>query len=102
MYYRVLKPIVFGILVGLAFFIMPFFILKVIAFFIIGGLLIRFFIFRGIRRFFKGKLFYTSFADDIRNMSDSEYQKYKQRYSNRGFTYFYGKPRGQTIEVEVK
>lgn len=102
MNYRIFKPILATILLGTVVFLAPLFVLKVIAFFFITGLLIRFFIFRRIRRFFKGQLFYTRFADDIRNMSDKEYNKYKQRYSHKGFTDYYGKPQGQTIEVEIK
>lgn len=102
MYYRFFRPVLVAIILGTVIVLAPLFVLKVIAFFLITGLLIRFFIFRKIRRFFKGQLFYTRFADDIRNMSDAEYKKYKQRYTYNGFTDYYGEPQGQTIEIEVK
>lgn len=92
-----------GIILGLAVFIMPFFILKVLAFFIIAGLLVRFFIFRKIRRFFKGQLFYNGFADEIRNMKDSDYQKFKQRFKSHPHSAAYARfENGETIEVEIK
>lgn len=103
MYYNIIRPIIMGILLGLAVFIMPFFILKVIAFFMIAGLLIRFFIFRRIRRFFKGQLFFSGFADEIRNMKDSDYQKFKQLFKRHPHSAAYARfKNGETIEVEIK
>lgn len=103
MYYNIIRPIIMGILLGLAVFIMPFFILKVIAFFMIAGLLIRFFIFRRIRRFFKGQMFFSGFADEIRNMEDIDYQKFKQRFKRHPHSAAYARfKNGETIEVEIK
>ena len=73
----ILKPIVAGALIGAALFFIPFFVLRVIALFLIAGLIFR--LFAGRRRRFgrnfnEGRL---SFVDRIRNMSDEEYQAFK-------------------------
>lgn len=77
---KILKPVLAGALIGAALFLMPFFILRVAAgFFIIFGL-IRLF---SRRRYGGGfaRPFYPAFADNIRNMSDEEYQAFKASYS---------------------
>jgi len=70
----VFKTIFAGIVIGTAFFFIPFFLLKVFLFFLIIGGLFR--LFMG-RRF--GPRFHPAYADKIRNMSDEEYQQFKQR-----------------------
>ncbi|MCC6289507.1 MAG: hypothetical protein IT249_16630 [Chitinophagaceae bacterium] len=73
----ILKPIVAGVLIGAALFFIPFFVLRVIAFFLIAGLVFR--LFAGRRRRF-GRNFSEqrfAFVDRIRNMSDEEYQAFK-------------------------
>lgn len=89
MYNRVIKPIIIGVLLGSALFLMPFFILKVLVFFLIAGLLIRYFILRAIRRFAKNIINKTNTAS------------YKAGYYNR-YTNKYGNPAVQTIEIEAK
>lgn len=73
----IVKPIVAGVFLGAALFFIPFFILRVVTFILIVGLIFR--LFAGRRRFgrnFGGHRF--AFADQIRNMSDEEYQKFKE------------------------
>lgn len=72
----ILKPIAGGVLLGAALFFIPFFVLRVIAFLLIVGLIFR--LFSGRRRFgrhFGDRRF--AFADRIRNMSEEEYQNFK-------------------------
>jgi len=72
----IIKPIVGGIVLGAALFFIPFFLLRVVAFVIIVGAIFR--LFAGRRRFGRGfNEHRLAFADNIRNMSDEEYQKFK-------------------------
>ncbi len=71
-----LKPIIGGVFIGTALFLMPFFILKVVLFFAIGGTLFRLF----ARGHMKGRGFGPNFADKIRDMSDEEYEAFKARF----------------------
>ncbi len=69
----------------------------------IAGLLIRLFVFRRLRRFFKGQLFFSGFADEIRNMNDTDFQKFKQRFKRHPRSRAYARyDNGETIEVEIK
>ncbi len=73
---NIIRPIIAGILIGAALFFMPFFFVRFILFFLIIGLIFRFFIgrrFRGYRHRFD-----AGFTDNIRNMSDEEYNRFKQ------------------------
>lgn len=73
----ILKPIVAGVLIGAALFFIPFFVLRVVAFFLIAVLVFR--LLAGSRRRF-GRHFDEerfAFVDRIRNMSDEEYQAFK-------------------------
>lgn len=75
---QLLRTILFGALVGAAIFWVPFFVLKVAAFFLIIGIFFR---------FFKGRRYYGpagwAYADKIRNMSDEEYTSFKENYRGR-------------------
>ncbi|GAB3016775.1 hypothetical protein GCM10027051_21660 [Niabella terrae] len=76
----VLKPIIAGVIIGAAFFFMPFFILRVaIVVLIVIGLL-RLFGGHRYRRGFGGPQRFAGFADKIRNMSEEEYQQFKQKF----------------------
>jgi hypothetical protein len=79
----ILKPILAGILIGAALFFMPFFLLRVLIVFLIIGGLFRLFGGRGFRGRY-GRGFHPAFADKIRNMSDEEYNQYKQSYEGWG------------------
>jgi len=72
---NIIRPIIGGILIGAALFFMPFFFVRIILFFLIISLIIRFFIGRrwGYRRGFD-----AAFTDNIRKMSDEEYNRFKQ------------------------
>ncbi len=79
----IFKPIVAGILIGAALFFIPFFLLRVLIVFLIIGGLFRLFGGRGFRgRYNRG--FHPAFADKIRNMSDEEYNQYKQNMGSCG------------------
>lgn len=82
------KSIVVGALVGVAFFMMPFFLIRAVLFIAILGGLFRLL---GGRRLGRrgwgrgyGRGYMPAFADQIRQMSDEEYNQFKQRYS-RGY-----------------
>ena len=88
MNYRFLTPLITLLILGTVIVLAPLFVLKVIAFFLITGLLIRFFIYRQIRRF----------TNAIRNRSNTKYYNAKTGYSYNK----YGKHNVQTIEIEAK
>jgi hypothetical protein len=79
----ILKPILAGMLIGAALFFMPFFLLRVLVVFLIIGALFRLFGGRGFRGRY-GRGFHPAFADRIRNMSDDEYNQYKQNIASCG------------------
>ena len=72
----ILKPIIGGVVFGAALFFIPFFLLRVAAFFLIAGAIFR--LFAGRRRFAgRFREHRLAFADNIRNMSDEEYAKFR-------------------------
>ena len=103
------KPILAGVLLGAALFYMPFLIKMILLFVIMGGL-IRFIVsrklwhyahagahggegkkgnhghyrahFRGFRGGW-GPWFHPAFAEKIRNMSDEEYNRFKEKFQSR-------------------
>jgi hypothetical protein len=77
----IFKPIIAGVLAGAALFFMPFFLLRVFAFFLIAGAFFRFFIGRRMRK--HGFDIRPAFADRIRSMSDEEYNQFKQQSQQR-------------------
>jgi len=62
---------------------MPFFFLRVLVVFLIIGGLFTLFGGRGFRGRY-GRGFHPAFADKIRNMSDEEYNEYKQSFERWG------------------
>ncbi len=70
------KPIVGGLIAGIALFLMPFFLLRIALFFLVVGTLFRIF----VRRKFSGMGFGPNFADKIRAMSDEEYAAFKEKF----------------------
>ena len=81
---QVLKTIVFGALLGAALFAAPFFVLKVLAVFLIIGFLFRVFAGRRYyhRRGWRGPWGWA-YADKIRGMSDQEYEEFKEKFQGR-------------------
>lgn len=77
----ILKPIIFGVLFGGLAFLMPFFLLKVVFFFLIAGALFRLFAWRRFGSYRPGG-YHLAFADRIRNMSEEEYSTFKSRYQH--------------------
>ena len=75
MNYQVLKTILFGALIGAALFYMPFFVVKVLIFFLIIGFIFRVF---GRRRYYGPSGW--AYADKIRGMSDEEYDSFKNKF----------------------
>ena len=78
---KILKLIITGLIAGAALFFMPFFILRIaIAVFLIASLLKLF----GWRRFGSNKFGNAGFAyaDKIRNMSEEEFNSFKQNNRN--------------------
>jgi hypothetical protein len=87
---QIMKPIIGGLLIGAALFFFPFFLVKVLVFFLIVGLLFRLF---GWKRY-RGPGGWA-YADKIRNMSDEDYHQFKANWSGR----CYGNP---TKDVQTK
>lgn len=75
MFYRIVKPVIIGVLLGIALFILPFFIINVLLFFVIGSLIFRVFMWRRFKRWG-----YTQYS----------FRPYKSR------------PQGPVINIEVK
>lgn len=78
---RIVKPIAAGVLLGAAVFFIPFFVLRVAAFLLILGMVLR--LFAGRRRF--GSRFADrriAFADHIRNMNEEEYDRFKAGFAS--------------------
>ena len=75
---RTFKLIIGGALLGTAIYFVPFFILKVAAFFILLALVA--WLFKG-RRHHEQRL---AFVDHLRNMSDEEYEEWKSRKGHCG------------------
>lgn len=77
----IVKPVIAGILIGLGLFFIPFFIIRVALFFLVAALIVRLFIGRGRRwgsSFGERRL---AFTDHIRNMSEEEYTRFKQKFA---------------------
>ncbi len=98
----ILKPVVLGVLFGALTFLMPFFLLKVMFFFLIMGALFRLF---GRRRFGPGGpgAYRLAFADHIRNMNEEEYNAFKTRFQHRcGGYHQRERPQTDTNATETK
>ena len=80
---KILKLIITGAIAGTALFLMPFLILKIAIFFVIGSLFFKLFIGRrfGPRGMVGGQRF--AFADKVRNMTPEEYISFKAN-NNKG------------------
>ena len=73
---NIVRPIIAGILIGAALFFVPFFFVRFLLFVLVIGAIFRFFIGRRFRGYRRG--FDAAFTDNIRNMSDEEYNRFKQ------------------------
>lgn len=73
----IFKPIVFGVLFGALAFLMPFFLLRVLFFFLIVGALFRLFGRRRHRQGWGGGP--MAFAERVRSMSDEEFEAFRTR-----------------------
>ena len=73
---QIMKPIIGGLIIGTALFFLPFFLLKVLAFLLVVGFLLRLF---GWRRY-RGPRGWA-YADKIRTMSDEDYNRFKDKWS---------------------
>lgn len=82
---QIWKPVLAGLLIGGALYFIPFFVARVVVFVLIVGLIIRLFAGRRPGRF--GQYYRAQrlqFADNIRNMSDEEYARFKEQATNYG------------------
>lgn len=81
----IIKPVIAGLLIGTALFFIPFFVLRVAVFILIVGLIFR--LFAGRRRHWNRNFMdrRMAFTDRIRNMSDEEYNQFKQSAQGCGY-----------------
>lgn len=77
---NILKPVIAGVLMGAALFFIPFFVLRVVAVVLTVGLLFRLFGRRSWKPGGRRRERFTRFADKIRNMTDQEYEQFKERF----------------------
>lgn len=80
---QILKPILIGVLIGTAFYLMPVFFFPGIFFFIFLVFVFRFLFWGGgwRRRWYHDGI-HPAFADTIRKMSDEEYESFKKRFDH--------------------
>ena len=76
----IVKPIIGGVLIGAALFFIPFFVLRVAVFVLIIGLLFRLFGRGSWGPAGRRQERFTRFADKIRNMTDEEYNQFRERF----------------------
>ena len=84
---NLVKSILAGLLLGAALFIMPFFLIRLVIFVLIIGALLRLFGGGRFRRGWgagRGYGHMPAFTDRIRQMSDDEYNQFKQRFGQGG------------------
>ncbi len=79
---QILKPVLIGVLVGAALFVLPFFVLRTLVFFVIIGGLFRLFAGRwsGWRGYRSNGGFYPALADTIRSMSEEDYRAFREKF----------------------
>lgn len=83
---QIFKMILIGILAGVALFMMPFFLLKVLVFFLIIGAICR--LWWGGRRRGGWGGYHFAYADKIRNMNEEEYKAYKEKMNSSSCNYY--------------
>ncbi len=79
---QILKPVLIGVLVGTALFVLPFFVLRTLVLLLIIGGLFRLIVGRwsGWRGYRGNGGFHPALADTIRSMSEEEYQAFRQKF----------------------
>lgn len=80
---QILKPVLIGILMGGAAYILPFFFFRGLLFFLVIGLIFRFFFWGrrgGAWGWYRRGGIHPAFADTIRNMSAEEYDAFKRKF----------------------
>lgn len=87
MNYTIIKPIVGGLILGSVLFFFPFFVLKILGFLLILGLI--FWFFRGSRSHWRK--YAMVHPDKIRSMSDEEYEDFKTNFGRSHCYHSYGK-----------
>jgi predicted membrane protein len=75
----ILKKIFAATILGTAIFLMPYFFLKVAAFFILTSMLIRIFIKRKMKQVFGGHYPRPAFTDTLRTVNNEEYMSLKRK-----------------------
>lgn len=96
---QIIKTIFFGALLGAALFAAPFFALKVLLFFLIIGFFFRMFKGRGYRR--RGWNYSGwAYADKIRQMSDQDYEEFKEKTQHGCWPEDSGKPKDTKGDVD--
>ena len=93
MNYKLVKPIVGGLILGAILFFFPFFAVKVVGFLLILGLI--FWLFRGRRSYWRK--YAMVHPDKIRSMSDEEYESFKSNFG-RSHCYNYREGRDKMNE----
>ena len=78
--YLLLRRVLAGVLLGTVLFFAPFFVIKIFVFIAIVGLFFR--LFRGSGFYGRHRWAWTH-PDDIRSMSDEEYEQFINKYNRR-------------------
>ncbi len=87
---QIFKSILIGILMGVALFMLPFFLLKFFIFFLIIGAICRLWWGGSRRRGWGWKGYQYASTDQIRNMSEEEYKSYKEKMNSSSCNYYHG------------
>jgi hypothetical protein len=81
---QILKVIAAGILAGIALFLMPFMLLRILAIFLIIRIIFR--LIGGPRRWKGGHHFYPAFARRWQHMNDDEKKSFREKMENDFFS----------------
>jgi hypothetical protein len=93
---QILKTIAAGILAGIALFMIPFFIIKVLIFFLLIKSIFRLLGWR--RRHWRGM--HPAYAHHFQNMSEEERKAFTEKYGHRCGTYYERKDADNTNKTE--
>lgn len=95
----IFKPIVFGVMFGAAAFFVPFFLVKVIFFFMIISFIFRMFWWTGRGHHMN---YHMAYADKLRNMSEEEYAAFKSKTGRGNCCNHYGYCGDEKAKTEPK